>query len=133
MFVPSIMLSGPVTERRILTIPQSTMTEMKFGMYSTSCIFCLILLLATLLRRSAKIIGIGKPQRRPNTLSFNVFMRYCIKSGDDKNCWKYLRPTHSLPSIPLNGLYFWNAIRIPPIGRYLKTIVRSSAGPKKNT
>ena len=133
MFVPKSILNGPVTDKRILTIPQRTMTDMKLGIYRTSCIFCLILLLAILLSRSASIIGIGNPHNRPKILSLSVFARYCIKSGDDKNCSKYLSPTHSLPNIPLNGLYFWKAIRMPPIGMYLNTIVSNSAGPRKNT
>ena len=29
---------------------------------------------------------------------------------------KFLNPTHSLPQMPLNGLYFWKAISTPPIG-----------------
>ena len=36
MFVPRRELIIPVGDRRIRTIPQRTMTEIKFGMYRTS-------------------------------------------------------------------------------------------------
>ncbi len=75
VLVPSRELIMPVGESRMRTIPQSTMTEMKFGMYSTSWIFCLMLLERMRLSRKASRIGAGKPHSRPYTLSFRVFIR----------------------------------------------------------
>ena len=36
-------------------------------------------------------------------------------------------------NIPLMGLYLWNAIRIPPMGTYLKSKVKASAGSRNTT
>ncbi len=42
---------------------------------------------------------------------------------------KFLKPTHSLPQMPLKGLYFWNAISTPPMGAYLNTSVSTTQRP----
>ena len=110
------MLIIPVGDSRILTIPHRTMTEMKLGIYSTSWIFCLMPLLRIRFSRKASRIGAGNPHSKPKMLSFRVFIRYRIKSGDDRNRVKWLKPTHSLPRIPLMGLYSVNAIKTPPMG-----------------
>ena len=75
VFVPSRELIMPVGDSMTRTIPQRTMTEMKFGMYRTSWIFCFVLELRILFRRNASRIGAGNPQRSPYTLSFSVFIR----------------------------------------------------------
>ena len=129
--VPSSMLIMPVGASRMRTIPQRTMTEMKLGMYSTSWIFCLVLAEKMRLSRKASRIGAGKPQSRPNTLSFRVFIRYRMKSGDERNRWKCSKPTHSLPKMPRIGLYSVKAIMIPPMGMYRKITVSKNAGSMK--
>ena len=86
------------------TIPHSTMTEMKLGMYSTSWIFCFLLLLRMRLSRKARRMGAGKPHSRPNTLSLRVLARYSRKSGEERKRSKCWNATHSLPKKPLRGL-----------------------------
>ena len=73
-------------------------------------------LLKTRFSRNASRMGAGNPHKSPNRLSFSVFIRYRIKSGDDRKRLKWLKPTHSLPKIPLMGLYSVNAISTPPMG-----------------
>ena len=99
-----ILLTGPTGDNKRNNIPHKTITDIKFGAYKINCIFFLILSLAIKFKTNAKIIGKGNPHNKPYILSFNVFNKYSIKSGEDKNLLKCSNPTHSLPIIPCIGL-----------------------------
>ena len=124
---------GPTGDRKAMTIPQRTMTEMKFGAYSRSCMLRLARRPVTRESTNAMMTGGRKPHSRPNTLSFRVLPISLGNSGEVRKRVKLSSPMNLLPRIPSRLLYFWNAMIKPPIGKYLNTSVSRNAGSMKIT
>ena len=121
---------GPVGDIKINNIPVMTTTDIKFGAYNINWIFFLIAARRTWFRLSAKIMGTGKPNIKPQKLNLSVFIKISLKLGEVKKSLKCVKPTQSLPIIPFIGLKSLKAMIAPYIGIYLNTIVKMMAGTK---
>ena len=62
------------------------------------------------------MIGAGKPKTISSTLIATVLKISRPKNTLEKKSWKFSRPTHLLPKIPLTGLKSWKAMTAPYIG-----------------
>ena len=61
-------------------------------------------------------MGTGKPMSSPMKFSTSVLRSAMGKSRIFIMNSKFFQPTHLLPQMPLNRLYFWKAITRPVMG-----------------
>ena len=98
------------------TIPPMMIQLRKCGRYSSVWETFLKGTLLSSFSMIARIIGTGNPAIKPIKFSHRVFLSATGKSGMLITNLKLSSPTHLLPHMPLNMLYFWNAIIRPIIG-----------------
>ena len=111
MLVPKIRLMRPPEGlKKMRSMPQMIMVEIKCGAYSTVCTTRLSFWKRSWLSASARMIGTGKLHSRLYRLMSTVLTIMRPQLGEEKNRSNHSNPTHSLPQMPRLALKSRKAI-----------------------